>query len=678
MTKEKDVFKLNEFTGNYECNNKIIEFTDSDNRVGKFFKDGELIYEGELKKYVPHGEGKLLISSKVSFEGKFKNGKKHGKGKEFYANESIFMEGSWKDDQKNGKFMIYDANGELERITKYENNREIPCPSGTIRNSKTGNCIKVKRVKQKKNTDDYVKNQSTGLYEKGNITVEMIGKKKEGIIRVAGDLYYTGGLQNFKPNGHGTFFLNGNAHYVGKTKHGIHDGKGKYLKPDGTLSMEGTWKNGKLHGKVKFILDNGKTVIVPYKNDEIENCPDGKEINYKTGNCVKSKKSKTHKVKYIDNKTEKLYDTVVETFCKTPIQKSNWCTVEVNDNVIESLLFIIENSAKIRISGINNSSLTNEEKCKMILDKIKTFYKNTNSLNNEGMEKMEKRFTKGVDGINLRDVGAFAEMNKIWIFFHEEMNDNEERWILPPKSFYNYTPKQIFFVSFYEQGEKVYHYFHNLQPQKIPPALQPLMLNMNDLRLKYPHLKMMYPTKEQKKLNEIYNKTLSSLEKMSSILPTSAETADEEALLQHLKHFRIPENNNDSISYLLFQWLKSFCHQHKCWIFLYHNKNVEFAASTMDEPFEKVFFIYKHSNFETPIESWRENEFQICCRQGQTANKIIETYMRQCSFVVDDVHRTALHSRKKIIESSRKKKPRKKTTNFDKFRKKISMKKTRR
>jgi hypothetical protein len=170
----------------------------------------------------------------------------------------------------------------------------------------------------------------------------------------------------------------------------------------------------------------------------------------------------------------------------------------------------------------------------------------------------------------------------------------------------------------------------------------------------------MYPSQKKKKLNEMYNRIAESLERMPSIRPTAPQTTDEKALIQHLKNFRVSLHNSNSMSFQLFQWLQPFCEQHHCWIYLYHDKKTEFVASTMDEPFQKLFFVYKHSDFDAPMGNWVENEFQICCRQGQNTNENIQTFMRECPTLA-----------KKTVLSGPVKKPRKKTSAFHKLSKKI-------
>jgi antitoxin component YwqK of YwqJK toxin-antitoxin module len=658
-------FQKNKITGDYEFQNKIIRFSDAKKKIGKYYKDGELVYEGHFKKYTPHGDGKLFNSFGIFFEGKFKDGNQHGKGKTLYPNMNVSMEGTWKNGHKNGKFTLFHSNGNIDRITKFENDYEIPCPTGTIRNPKTGNCVKAPAVHRKKSkssqttSSEYIKNPLTGFYEKGNISVEKTGKN-EGFIRISGDKYYSGSLRNFKPNGFGTFFSNGHAHYVGHHKDGTNHGKGKYLRPDGSISMEGTWKDGKLNGKVKFITENGQVKIVPFKDDTIIECPDGKVMNYKTGNCVKSK-NKSSSIQHSTPKNDMLYDKIVNSFCKKPLHQPDWYMLNMNGNLLECLLFIVENSSVIHIPELDDTSLADENKIQIILDKIRLFYMAT--MGTEEKKQMQKRLKKGIDGINLRDIGAFAEMFQVWIFFYDEETETRDgRWILPPKTFYNYTPKQVFFISFSAEGnDKDLHVFHNCQPRKIPSSIQsPLFFNFDILRQKYVHLDMMYPSQKKKKLNEIYNKITDTLERMPSIRPIAPQTTDEKALIQHLKHFRVSLHNSDSMSYQLFQWLKPFCEQHRCWIYLYHNKKTEFVASTMDEPFQKIFFVYKHSDFDAPMGNWVENEFQICCRQGRSTNEHIQTFMRECPTLA-----------KKTVLSAPAKKPRKKTTAFHKLSKKF-------
>ena len=105
----------------YDENERIIyngDFSD-DIKQGKgilYHKNGKKEYEGEFNNDNYHGNGKLYYEDgKKEFEGNFENGKKNGDGK-FFDKNGNFLEGKWKEDNKEGQFFYHDQiNKKIER-----------------------------------------------------------------------------------------------------------------------------------------------------------------------------------------------------------------------------------------------------------------------------------------------------------------------------------------------------------------------------------------------------------------------------------------------------------------------------------------------------------------------------------------------------------------------------------
>ena len=614
-------FNFDNITGRFVRGDQSIEFQGKKN--GKIFIKDIMIYEGNLKKFIPHGHGKSYDNVGIRYDGNFKNGKKHGKGIVFYANGKPFLSGTWKDGKRDGKFSKHLPDGTIASFIKFKNDKEIECPDGKILNPKTGNCINMKNTTPKrktperatpkprtvkhKQTVEYRKNPETGEYENNNIRVQFISKNK-GKIYVKNKIYYDGELKNFKANGFGTFFSEKDEKpfYIGHNKNGVNHGKGKFVDKNGNPTIEGTWKDGKLNGKVKFTLEDGSVNIVPFKDDEMVKCPDGKELNTKTGNCVKKKGSISNKdAEYIKT----IYKTVIDKYFEKKVNLEDWHVYDHDDNPIELLLSFFENS---NVTFLKNMERMNE---KEKVDALQTIVKNANA-------ESAKRVEKGFKHLTFRDLGEIAEKLQFWIFLYE---NEMERWNIPPASFYNYKPKAIVFLTFEDDGEfQCYSYMY---PKKILASIKPLCLDFEKIRKTNKLLQMRYPT-------EIYQKNLKrhhSIEKQLeqiSLNPRPPQTPEEKELIQLLKQ----TTSLDDFLYSHFSLLlKPFLEKYKCWIYMYHSKtDSNFYALTLEEIPERMFFVHKKSTCSTKISTWTPNEFEMTCRLGPNQDQNITSYIPVC------------------------------------------------
>ncbi|MFI3210778.1 MAG: hypothetical protein R3Y64_06990 [Peptostreptococcaceae bacterium] len=117
--------------------------------MGKlYFKDGSLMYDGDLKNGKPHGQGKMIYKYDTFNEeyiGEFRDGKKHGYGKEYcdLFHDYLAYEGEFQEDKRHGNGKEYCMfMGSLEYEGEYINNNrdgkgETFYTSGSIREKGT-------------------------------------------------------------------------------------------------------------------------------------------------------------------------------------------------------------------------------------------------------------------------------------------------------------------------------------------------------------------------------------------------------------------------------------------------------------------------------------------------------------------------------------------------------------
>ena len=128
-----------------------------------------------------------------------------------------------------------------------------------------------------------------GIYEKGNISVQLTGEKT-GKIFDRQQRVYEGELKNLEPHGRGTLFHEDGTYHEGDFKKGKRDGKGSVFYADGLPIMEGKWKNDVREGKFKCYEGGHFREYKLFENDDEVKCPDGKKLNPLTGNCIKDKR----------------------------------------------------------------------------------------------------------------------------------------------------------------------------------------------------------------------------------------------------------------------------------------------------------------------------------------------------------------------------------------------------
>lgn len=93
---------------------------------GKYYKNGFLYYEGEFAANAEHGRGKFYNEAGyVRIEGESKNGKLDGPAKMYYPNGQVDFDGEFKKGMMSGEVKRYYPNGNLEFSGIYEGGNRV-------------------------------------------------------------------------------------------------------------------------------------------------------------------------------------------------------------------------------------------------------------------------------------------------------------------------------------------------------------------------------------------------------------------------------------------------------------------------------------------------------------------------------------------------------------------------
>lgn len=184
--------------------------------IGKFYKNGRLIYAGAFKQGKRQGSGKQYLKGKIIYEGLFMNGKRQGEGKEY--------------DMKDDSIMVYQG-----------------------------------RWKAGKRHGYGVSNKDIGMWINGKFSDvgELVGKRvycESKVFTLDGRLLYNGDLKDRKFHGKGKEYVAGKLVYDGEFEEGIRTGEGN-LYDKGILVFEGGFENGEKTGSGKEYVStwNSKT-----------------------------------------------------------------------------------------------------------------------------------------------------------------------------------------------------------------------------------------------------------------------------------------------------------------------------------------------------------------------------------------------------------------------------------
>ena len=210
-----------------------------------YYPDGKLKMEvpfqnglewGFGKEYDPDGTIITLTEYKRGFvvdrmriNRKDKDNLKQGKWYTFYPNGNIHVEGTYKDDQKDGYFKEYAENGDLLSVEKYINGKKQ---------------LEAQEVKKLDLKNEYYpdgKIKSSGTFRNG--LPEGIFREYNPTGQVIKSLVYSEGTVT----GEGII-----------EDDGVRNGHWKDYYADGKLKAEGEYKDGKPAGEWKFFYDDGK------------------------------------------------------------------------------------------------------------------------------------------------------------------------------------------------------------------------------------------------------------------------------------------------------------------------------------------------------------------------------------------------------------------------------------
>lgn len=181
--------------------------------LGVYFYTPSNRYEGQHLESAFHGNGVYYFESGNVYKGEFTDSKFNGYGTYYWATGDRY-EGQWKSDERTGKGVYYYNDGNI-----YE-----------------GNFLNGKRT-----------GKGILYFSNGD--------------RCAGDFF------NDNIDGHGTYFWTNGDVYVGEWNNGQRTGKGILYLGDNE-KYEGTFVNGDLHGFVRYKNDNGGYFEGKYENNK--------------------------------------------------------------------------------------------------------------------------------------------------------------------------------------------------------------------------------------------------------------------------------------------------------------------------------------------------------------------------------------------------------------------------
>ncbi len=247
--------------------------------------DGTIITLTEYKKG--------FIVDRMRINRKDASGKRQGKWFSFYENGNIQMEGSFKDDLKDGYFKEYSENGDLIRISKYSDGQLQPEASEIQKLEvqkeyySNGN-VKISAMFRngipegiRKEYDSAGRIEKAQLFKNGRIVGEGLVKEdgnREGPWREyyeEGQLKAEGVYENDKPVGKWKYYYqDGKTEQTGNfTKQGKRDGTWKWYYENGALLREESYRNGMKDGLSSEYEESGKVIFEGEFIDDLEDGP---------------------------------------------------------------------------------------------------------------------------------------------------------------------------------------------------------------------------------------------------------------------------------------------------------------------------------------------------------------------------------------------------------------------
>ena len=238
----------------------------NENRVKVGKKDvykalGHGVYDGELRKGEPHGQGTITYDSGVTFTGEFKNGEPYGHGVLKSEEGKVLFDGEYENNiRTKGTAVLSDGTkftgtyflGNIYDGTITSSTGEV-LYKGTFKNGQRdtgyGKETGIDRDGDKYNYEGGYKDMH--YYGKGVLVFPEKDSKFEGewTDGVSGDI-----------NGKGTFRWSNGDYYVGEYRDGRRSGKGTYYSANGDKYV-GNWVNSNLHGEGTEISSAGEVLF---------------------------------------------------------------------------------------------------------------------------------------------------------------------------------------------------------------------------------------------------------------------------------------------------------------------------------------------------------------------------------------------------------------------------------
>ena len=267
----------------------VINFVDGlENGIAR-----ELDTAGTVITYMEYKRGFLVSRERINRTDS--KGLKQGRWKYFYDNNTVKLEGVFKDDKRNGYFKDYDENGSLLSVKKFVNDveqveaQEVTSlklktdyyPSGKVKTVASYNGNVPEGVRREYNEEGKITAGFT--YSKGVLTGEGI-VDEEGNREGAWREYYSnttlrsvGTYAKGKPVGNWKYYFeNGKLESEGKyTKSGLLDATWRWYFEDGSIRRIQSYIAGMEDGEYEEYDENARLIV---KGQYVEGVEDGEWI----------------------------------------------------------------------------------------------------------------------------------------------------------------------------------------------------------------------------------------------------------------------------------------------------------------------------------------------------------------------------------------------------------------
>jgi len=262
----------------------IVNFVDGlENGIAR-----ELDTNGMVITYMEYKRGFLVSRERINRTDS--KGLKQGRWKYFYDDNTVKLEGTYKDGKKNGYFKDYDENGSLLTVKKFVNDveqvqaQEITSlklktdyyPSGKVKTVASYNGDIPEGVRREYSEDGKI--TAGYIFTKGALTGEGIVDEegnKEGAWReyyTDGTLRSVGTYTNGKPVGNWKYYYeNGKLESEGKyTKSGLLDGTWRWYFDDGSIRRIQSYIGGMEDGEYEEHDETGRLIVKGQYTEGVE------------------------------------------------------------------------------------------------------------------------------------------------------------------------------------------------------------------------------------------------------------------------------------------------------------------------------------------------------------------------------------------------------------------------